>query len=363
LFFAIIFVRESISVSNSSFAALKSLFISTNGNNWVWNPSSPSSTHWNFSKLDPSQPCLNSWQGITCDSDDIIVLDLSSFNLVGQLPSDIDGLKNLKNLYLESNTISGSIPSSLGNLTNLENISFKSNKLTGSIPAPLCNIVSHLSSMDVSDNELNCYSECLSGYVTYTLSVVTPILVDNSVIQCGSSFRPSVSPTKSSNSSVDTASFGGLSVTSLIIIVVLGSFLLGGLAVLFLTRYLLVPPLLARYNSEKEVSHPSLKHFKMDEWLSKFGPENARKKSVDTTQDELTNYWISGVDSGELTVIPDQEGSQSRSSSIGSRPHSMNASHLLMTNNSAKQFNRTSIRVSPMRPPLPEFRSLEVNNY
>ena len=42
---------------------LQDFYISTNGNNWIWQPLS-NGIEWNFNNN--SDPCKDNWQGITC---------------------------------------------------------------------------------------------------------------------------------------------------------------------------------------------------------------------------------------------------------------------------------------------------------
>ena len=61
-------------------------------------------------------------------------IDLQSDELIGDIPSEIGYLTNLKYLYLAHNQLTGSIPSEIGNLTNLTGLYFDGNQLTGFIP-------------------------------------------------------------------------------------------------------------------------------------------------------------------------------------------------------------------------------------
>ncbi|KAI9198853.1 hypothetical protein LWI28_023084 [Acer negundo] len=78
------------------------------------------------------------------------ILDLSSNYLVGSIPSTLGNLTNLRILDPSSNHLVGSIPSTLGNLTNLD---LSSNYLVGSIPSTLGNLT-NLRILDLSSNYL-----------------------------------------------------------------------------------------------------------------------------------------------------------------------------------------------------------------
>ena len=62
---------HSIGVPSSQKAGLEWLYNSTDGDHWNWNSvinnNTASSTPWNFTIGSNSDPCLNSWEGITCN--------------------------------------------------------------------------------------------------------------------------------------------------------------------------------------------------------------------------------------------------------------------------------------------------------
>ena len=84
------------------------LYDATDGSKWALN------SNWG------SDSPLNSWHGITADnSGSVTVIDLSSNQLNGSIPSELGDLSNLEELWLYSNELSGPIPGELGDLSNL----------------------------------------------------------------------------------------------------------------------------------------------------------------------------------------------------------------------------------------------------
>ncbi len=61
-------------------------------------------------------------------------LDISSYNLSGEIPKELGECTNLSWLYLPNNKLSGSIPEELGKLRNLDYIYLQDNMLSGNIP-------------------------------------------------------------------------------------------------------------------------------------------------------------------------------------------------------------------------------------
>nr|DAD32482.1 TPA_asm: hypothetical protein HUJ06_011333 [Nelumbo nucifera] len=75
------------------------------------------------------------------------LLDLSSNQLVGEIPKQLVALPSLFNLTLRDNQLSGQVPLEIGGLSDLEFLDLSSNKLTGPIPDQLglCTKLSYLS--------------------------------------------------------------------------------------------------------------------------------------------------------------------------------------------------------------------------
>lgn len=107
--------------------ALIALYDATDGANWniTW---------------DLNQP-MTSWYGVTLSIDGCVTqLDLSSNNLNGTIPPELEDLSNLEQLLLANNQLSGNIPPELGNLASLLILDISNNQLSGSIPVELGNL-------------------------------------------------------------------------------------------------------------------------------------------------------------------------------------------------------------------------------
>ncbi|XP_076909841.1 leucine-rich repeat receptor protein kinase HPCA1-like [Bidens hawaiensis] len=128
---------------------------------------------------DGSDPCTaGSWDGITCTNSRVTKITLSSMQLSGELPGDIDqfteleildlsynkdlgglltskigNLKKLKNLILVGCSFTGPIPETIGNLESLVYLSLNSNSFTGRIPSSVGNL-QNLVWLDLSTNNL-----------------------------------------------------------------------------------------------------------------------------------------------------------------------------------------------------------------
>jgi Leucine-rich repeat (LRR) protein len=146
------------SISQDSYEAIESLYNSTAGWNWVWDPEQPLSTIWQFpSSLDI--PCSYGWQGLVCTEDlqggacDIEAILLSHYNLAGSIPPQLGNLLSLEELELQFNSLDSSIPSELGSLVHLELLELQFNSLDGSIPSELGSLV-NMSVLDLNFNSL-----------------------------------------------------------------------------------------------------------------------------------------------------------------------------------------------------------------
>ncbi|KAL6321516.1 hypothetical protein AAG906_019696 [Vitis piasezkii] len=81
-------------------------------------------------------------------------IDLSSNNLLGEIPKEITDLLELVSLNLSRNNLTGLIPITIGQLKSLEVLDLSQNELFGEIPTSLSEI-SLLSVLDLSNNNLS----------------------------------------------------------------------------------------------------------------------------------------------------------------------------------------------------------------
>ncbi|OMO67036.1 hypothetical protein COLO4_30252 [Corchorus olitorius] len=83
----------------------------------------------------------------------LIVIDLSSNELSGEIPGDIASLSGLVALNLSRNTLTGVIPQKIGQLRQLEALDLSRNRLSGEIPSSMADLT-FLSHLDMSYNNL-----------------------------------------------------------------------------------------------------------------------------------------------------------------------------------------------------------------
>jgi Leucine-rich repeat (LRR) protein len=165
----------------SEYEALFALFNATGGTNWLWvdyigwNVGIP----WNFTtkpQLAVSNPCLDSWQGVVCNTDNntVVKLYLFAHNLVGRIPKALTALNNLTRLEVGENLLTGPFPSFLLNMEKLTTFYAYLNALTGKLPQQIDNV--NIESLDVSENQL---TGPFPEWVCSSLFIVELILFDN----------------------------------------------------------------------------------------------------------------------------------------------------------------------------------------
>lgn len=97
------------------------------------------------------------------------IIDFSSNQLDGDIPSSFSNCLSLENLFLTRNQLSGSIPKALGEVRGLETLNLSSNQLSGTIPVELQNL-QVLRLLNFSYNDLE--GDIPSGGVFQNLSAV-----------------------------------------------------------------------------------------------------------------------------------------------------------------------------------------------
>ena len=137
-----VFLDVSATAIYTDRTALEALHLYTVGSRWI------NGTNWG------STEPLNSWHGVTAESDGrVIELDLGGNGLRGRLPPALGTLSKLRELRLDRNVISGSIPSSLGLLDSLRVLDLSSNRFANGIPKELESL-SSLELLLLSNNRL-----------------------------------------------------------------------------------------------------------------------------------------------------------------------------------------------------------------
>ncbi|KAJ1692349.1 hypothetical protein LUZ63_009047 [Rhynchospora breviuscula] len=81
-------------------------------------------------------------------------IDLSSNNLIGEIPQKITTLLGVRNLNLSNNHLEGPIPMQIGQMQLIESLDLRMNKLSGIIPKSLANL-NFLSTLNLSYNNLS----------------------------------------------------------------------------------------------------------------------------------------------------------------------------------------------------------------
>ena len=126
-------------------------------------------TAWERSENWGTDVPLDEWQGVLTDDDGrVIILNLQSNNLTGNVPPEMVNLTALRELRLQGNELSGPIPAWLSSneLSNLELLNLSENRLSGEIPASLADLPS-LTTLWLHDNQFTgCAPRVLTGLVT-----------------------------------------------------------------------------------------------------------------------------------------------------------------------------------------------------
>ena len=122
--------------------ALFALYNATGGPYWTENANWLSTTP------------IGQWHGVTTNSQGRVTsLNLTSNQIRGAIPPELEDLTSIQSLGLSGNGLTGTIPTWLDNLTNLEELHLRDNHLTSAIPAHLGNLP-NLKLLTLSGNQL-----------------------------------------------------------------------------------------------------------------------------------------------------------------------------------------------------------------
>ncbi|MEO1032277.1 MAG: immunoglobulin domain-containing protein [Bacteroidota bacterium] len=133
--------KSACTVPSTERQALIDFYNSTNGSGWTDN------TNWNT-----SAPVCD-WYGVNVSNGHVNKIQLSNNNLSGTIPSSIEDLTQLDELFLFLNNITGAIPTEIGNLSNLVELNLTSNDLSGPIPSTIGNL-NNLEFLNLGSNDL-----------------------------------------------------------------------------------------------------------------------------------------------------------------------------------------------------------------
>ncbi|KAJ0478997.1 putative leucine-rich repeat-containing, plant-type, leucine-rich repeat domain superfamily [Helianthus annuus] len=121
----------------------------------------------------------------------VLNMDLSSNNLVGEIPKPLTALDGLMGLNLSNNHFSGGIPKSIGNMKSLMSLDLSANKLNGTIP-PSMAALNFLSYLNLSHNNLS--GRIPTGNQLQTL--IDPSIYADNTYLCGAPLPTECSPHK-----------------------------------------------------------------------------------------------------------------------------------------------------------------------
>ncbi len=120
---------------------LEILFDATGGQDWSEND------NW------LTEAPLHQWHGVEADDQgNVVSIRLYDNDLMGEIPSELGSLSNLRNLWLPANNLVGEIPPELGDLSNLWSLALWGNDLVGEIPSELGKLANlHYLSLSATD--------------------------------------------------------------------------------------------------------------------------------------------------------------------------------------------------------------------
>ncbi|XP_044421137.1 LRR receptor-like serine/threonine-protein kinase ER2 [Triticum aestivum] len=104
---------------------------------------------------DGASPGYCSWLGVLCDNVtfQVAALNLSGFNLGGEISPAIGDLKSVVSIDFQSSGLSGQIPDEIGDCWSLKMLNLSSNNLEGDIPFSISKL-KHLENLILKNNQL-----------------------------------------------------------------------------------------------------------------------------------------------------------------------------------------------------------------
>lgn len=151
-------VAQSISAcQESDYQALRALYLSTDGDNWITNTNWPNEATFLANPTMPLGTNIDLWYGVTVDVDAILTkLIISAKNIDGILPPEMGLFCRIEELNLRNNQLSGAIPIELWDLTTLTKLDFGTNngfnELTGTLPTQIGQLT-NLTHLNLGNNE------------------------------------------------------------------------------------------------------------------------------------------------------------------------------------------------------------------
>ena len=149
-------------VSPAECYSLVALYNSTNGANWI------NQTN-RLGNGDTTRNTICDWYGVRCSC---MIVQASAFHFFGNVFALQQCSKDVLGINLSNNNLVGNVPSEISNLTSLRDLNISNNQIT-SLPSEIGYLASSLMYLDVSHNFLNALPSSL-----VTLSNLSTLWVD-----------------------------------------------------------------------------------------------------------------------------------------------------------------------------------------
>lgn len=88
-----------------------------------------------------NDPCASKWQGITCNTGNITVVNFHGMGLSGTISPSFSQIISLQRLLLSNNNLTGTIPDELTKLPNLVELDVSNNQIYGKVPSFRSNVL------------------------------------------------------------------------------------------------------------------------------------------------------------------------------------------------------------------------------